>query len=74
MVDTANKRGSSIQVGATGPTLPIADGEIDAGDRAQTAGEYRGHFDEEEAGTPGIGGGPLTVAVFIAINRRRRRC
>lgn len=72
MVDSANKRGSEIGTAGAGGPLPIADGVLSTADLAQTMGHYR-LFDEEDTATT-IGGGPLTAAVLIAIDRRRRRC
>lgn len=46
-VDTADKRGSVLNM--TGSVLPVPNGGIDAGDRAQLAGVYRGIVAAEAA-------------------------
>lgn len=68
-IDTRNKRSSAID-----PRMPwrrdypLADGTIDAGDRAQTADDYRGLYD---TGTTPVT--PTVKADYIVTYARRRR-
>lgn len=67
-IDTMNRRASAGSVQDPGP-----DSGIDAGDRAQILGEYRGFFDTPaaaEAAANGNGGFAVGNPCF---DRRRRR-
>lgn len=52
-IDTAKKRASALGVGQVG-TVPLPDGQIDAGDRAQLAGAYRGFADAGAGSYPDV--------------------
>lgn len=68
-MDTADKRASAVHIGLPfRGMLPVPDGSIGAGDRAQAGLMYRGIIDE--GGTPPE---PATNNDWLIVARRRGR-